>query len=411
MCLTYETRSYIQEMFNSGMWEHVPKYLGVYCAVAPIPGQPFAVHKSLTQPGLIAFYGSFEKAEAKRETIMKVGRFLAKFQPDWSQEEIRRAGEQYASENSEMVLEFATTPDEIEQVYVNGPRSCMAGPASNFSSEIHPTRVYGAGDLAVAHYGTKARVLCWPKKLTYGRIYAESEAMASKMAEALESLGYNSKGKFSGARLLRIQEHDKFVCPYLDGEQSVEDSGDFLRIGGNLIAGSTSGLIYMHEETCEICDSAFDPEDSNCSTMCDSCYDEHSWCEECEETVHNNNMTYVESADRSVCNSCLRHNYSECVKCNENFRDDETVEVEDGRVTRTYCLGCAAEHAAECTTCCTLVVLDGSTVTHCGEAVCSDEGPLSCHASHIERCTECYEHSQEDTIDAGDTSDNLELVV
>ena len=88
--LSTETKDYIRYQLISGEWECVPEYLGTFPAL-PLCGSeksPFAVHKSLTQPGMIAFYDSVEKAEARRETIMKVGRFLTRAEEEKQEERV-----------------------------------------------------------------------------------------------------------------------------------------------------------------------------------------------------------------------------------------------------------------------------------------------------------------------------------
>ena len=105
-------------------------------------------------------------------------------------------------------LKFAYTREEIREVYENGPPSCMCGDTSRFFKHKiapHPVEAYAAGDLAVAYLKRKsgkisARVLCWPAKLVYNRLYGED---ATLLQSLLKTQGY-SEGYLAGAKLCLI---------------------------------------------------------------------------------------------------------------------------------------------------------------------------------------------------------------
>jgi hypothetical protein len=218
-----------------------------WTSLAPITDH--YAHCGFTDAGevAVAFYANEDHGQLNRKTVMKPGRYLTKFYPTLSGDEVRelvtkldKAGE----------VRFTDTQEGLEYVYVNGPRSCMSHDVSDYSSSIHPVRVYAAGDLQLAYlsvheigddnFKASARALVWPAKKRIGRVYGDEQ----RLIPALEKLGY-SKGSLRGARLLRIEEGcgEGFICPYIDGETSVEDAGDFLTIGGSLSADSTNGLI------------------------------------------------------------------------------------------------------------------------------------------------------------------------
>src|SRR5690606_7560176 len=149
----------------------------------------------------------------------------------------------------------AATPDDIENVYLKGPNSCMSHDLSEFSSPEHPTRVYGDSDLQVAYIvnssgNISARVLVWPEKKLYGRIYGDED----RMSDMLEEAGYE-RGDLDGARIRRIPIRDRqYVMPYLDeaGQTFGEirkDNGDidtdFFEIGGRNAADRTDGLGFV----------------------------------------------------------------------------------------------------------------------------------------------------------------------
>lgn len=119
---------------------------------------------------------------------------------------------------------LAYTPDEIEWVYALGPKSSMTFPPSWFNSDgIHPVRVYGAGDLALAYLlecdsvaKTKifvARAVVWPEKKICSSIYGEEKNM---LAYLLLMSGY-SLGALYGARLRKVQlANGGYVIPFID---------------------------------------------------------------------------------------------------------------------------------------------------------------------------------------------------
>jgi hypothetical protein len=259
---------------------------------------------------------------------MKPGRYLTKYHGHvLSQGSIQYWCGLHAEENGEVELKFATTPDEIEAVYINGPHSCMAHDADGFSSPGHPTRVYGAGDLGIA-YGTRrnkivARTVCWPaRKIFYSVIYGDKNAITPALERAGFSREYSSA--FQGARLLRIPYENGFVCPYLDCGSSVTDGGEYLTIGGDLVAQETDGLTR----------GAF-------GTPCDRCEEPHD-----EES-----LTYLESEEQTWCNDCIHRYMTRCRYCAEYHRDTEFREVTWGGRSRYVCAGCAEENFTACSVC------------------------------------------------------------
>lgn len=100
---------------------------------------------------------------------------------------------------------------------------------------------------------------------------------------------------------------------------------------------------------CDRCGRTIDHEDDqyyapNGDTYCYDCYHEYcDYCQDCGNDFWDDDMTYVESVDHSVCPSCLRRKYHECDRCNDYFPN--------GQITRLgefhYCPNCLAELNAE----------------------------------------------------------------
>jgi hypothetical protein len=201
-------------------------------------------------------------------------------------------------------LDFAATPDDIERVYLNGPDSCMSKQGSTYQGHEHPVRVYGAGDLAIAYMtapdegeGVIARVVCWPEKKVYGRVYPNDNTSLPRLLQA-QGYAYDQE-KLHGARLLKIDNENSpgYIMPYIDGCGSVTDHGDYFTICGSISADSTNGLTSDGEE-----------------------------CPHCEECGDPEYFTYVRDADESWCASCVENNTFYCAHTGETYSDN-TVQV------------------------------------------------------------------------------------
>jgi hypothetical protein len=293
------------------------------------------VRRSAINPALLAYYARADKAEQDLWTQIKPGRYLTSELSSWlTPKQIKYWAEWQAKgvqpteiDGPAAVVLFATTPDDIEVVYINGPASCMSSLAGCYGSTKHPVRVYGAGDLAIAYLpddpkadspedNVIARAICWPERKVFGRVYPtiDTEGYAETLRTALHALGYRSahevdKG-LDGARMLRIDEEDGVTMPYLDSPyQTFDDRGDYLilRRSGEYGGTETNGV------------ACFEPE-----------Y-EHT-CERCEEDFNDGGGTvYLQCAhnggQRSAywCDSCIISDTFTCYGFNEVFSHDEVT--------------------------------------------------------------------------------------
>jgi hypothetical protein len=241
--------------------------------------------------------------ERGRLVTMKPGRYIAKFYPT---HDAARYSALWHDWYQPAVLQFAKTADEIEEVYVNGPESCMSKEC--FDSCIHPVRVYGDSDLqlAYARRGDRitARALVWPERKIHGRIYGDED----RLSAALEAAGYK-EGKFQGARIRRILENGQYVVPYLDWVQSARDDGDWLVIdrNGDIDCDVTDGLSGESGEYCSYYDEYRDEETSsvrtslsgNYQTWCQTAVEQHAfWCDHTGDYWHE--TLGLDMADGSV---------------------------------------------------------------------------------------------------------------
>jgi hypothetical protein len=232
------------------------------------PIEDHFAHISSRNWGLIAFIENSANGVVSKITEIKPGRYLQRFYPNLSENDRKKYASIIDDGNA---VQFATTADDIEWVYENGPKSCMkriyhTQDDEDFDSPFHPVRVYAAGDLAVAWTKSetgrvKERCLVWPEKKLFGRTYGDG---SGRLVAELKEQGYlsafangSAQRGFVGARLARhvveLRRDQWFVCPHVDAGASegtgggyVYDDGTHLIISGNdchMRANETKGLI------------------------------------------------------------------------------------------------------------------------------------------------------------------------
>lgn len=219
----------------------------------------FLEHIDPVKPTMIRFIRDDKDALRFRFTSMAVGRFLTRFR-DYSQDEIESYCAQIGLDMTVSKLQVSNSPDDFERIYLNGPHSCMAYEAKHdrYGDEnIHPVRLYGGLDLAVA-YITRGedivgRTLVWPEKKIHGRIYGDANRIKLRLKEE----GYVENWDFTGARLhLDRSKYDEIRAPYVDGGLNgiISECGKYIILSkteGNIVLESDSGTIYT--DHCYVC--------------------------------------------------------------------------------------------------------------------------------------------------------------
>jgi hypothetical protein len=238
-------------------------------------------HMSLTQRGKIAFTETPEKGRADRQTIMAPGRYLTRyFSEQISAQQIEAWASEAAVSGGACELHFTDDADEIQEVYENGPGSCMSGSADDYSGHCHPVRVYAGPDLQLAYCGTleqpTGRAIVWPARKVYSSQYGD----CSRMRLLLQNAGYTS-GSLCGARVRRILDRNsgQYIMPYVDGISYACDDGEYIRLGdGNIETHNTDGLGGEEDDrpVCQHCDDRYDQDDG--SYIEDR---EEDWCSSC----------------------------------------------------------------------------------------------------------------------------------
>lgn len=329
-----------QARFDDGTYKRLP-WASYEWAIA----DHFA-HVSNVDDNLVAYTRDNTAGVADKQLRVRPGRYLEQhYRHVLSQDDIRHWCAVFDRDQGRGELLFADTADGIQSVYENGPNSCMSDPAANYDSEIHPTCVYAAGDLGIAYMENEervtARALVWAERKIYGRMYGDENRLEALLKEAGFTHGSNARD-WEGARLLRVEQDDRFVAPYLDYPMdSVSDNGTYLIVSsyGDICCRHTEGL-SAPACTCDCCGESMDQDESshvNGESWCESCVDSHCFfCSGCKEYCHNDDYAGRRNDDESLCDSCACH-YTQCESC-EYLSDDTIVTVEGDH----YCGDCAS---------------------------------------------------------------------
>ena len=230
-------------------------------------------HLSLADSFQLAYVASENDGVLDKNTVITPGKYLQQF--FGSVLKPQEIAKWVAAVDKECELLFATSPEDIEMVYTtSGINSCMCYTADRFTTGgVHPTRMYGAGDLAIAYLTRKkkiiARALVYPEKMIYGRVYGDNERLVNRLVGAGYKDGAGSASCFDGAKMLR-QFHGKYlILPYLDWNMRLAPHEDnrylVLASGGPIGGGNTSGVAdgsRLQSATCPRCSNEFNLNDS-----------------------------------------------------------------------------------------------------------------------------------------------------
>ena len=252
-------------------------------------------HVALRDPTKIAFTESPDKGEADTQTAMKPGRYLKRFFPamiDADADTIKAFCTEFARvfENNKLLISM--DEEDFEEVYQNGPESCMQFVNETYAGNVHPARVYAAGDLGIAYLKRNgvitARAVVWPEKKTHCRIYGDVDRLSGLLTQA----GY-TWGPPIGAKLKRIPYDGLFVCPYIDagtargsGALSVRDAVTHLVICHPnyqyFATNRTDGVCEDNDGLYE-CDRCGDRVEDTVGVL-DGCHRERFFCSNCTAT-------------------------------------------------------------------------------------------------------------------------------
>lgn len=309
-------------------WEHLPWFHDSTRSHYP--------HLSTDDTQRLAYTASAENGTADRQTVTTPGRYLAAhYGEQLSPDAIELLAANWRERFDPTPVSFAYTPDDIADVFENGPQSCM-GPGVDFYNgyhDTHPCSIYGYGDLAVAYTGEQnnavARVVCWPEKKVFTIAYpvvqyadgTDNRPEARKLSAALENMGW-TRGSMIGAKCRRVEcAGHGFVVPYLDSGTNFSDCGTHLEIDeyGPINGQNIMGTSGETRQTCEGCGYEHEADYLNEIEGDLYCSDCSTTCGECLEFCLQADATYVD--DSVHCEACTPADYICCSGCFENRSD------------------------------------------------------------------------------------------
>ena len=271
------------------------------------------VHYSIISPMLIAYYPNLEHFRQGREVRTKLGKYLTQFkdQTQLTDLEIKSITEAHTARVQAQAgweVRFIESTDGTGwvNIYGQGERfnSCMT------NSKAVQVYAHEKSVLKLAYMLEGGSVIARAIVRTqnnyddtgtdrkgYLRIYPDANGHAEGrfMLDTLKNLGYEKQTNLNGCLLLGIpHERDDgvYMCPYIDygnggnqtGEPENIDGKTYIVIGnGEYDLANTGGWTSNVEKF-----------------SCDDCGDE----------VDEDEIEYIESVDRHICNSCRDNDYT-----------------------------------------------------------------------------------------------------
>lgn len=264
------------------------------------------LHVSLHDANLIAYYPTLKHYREGREVRTRLGAYLTKYADSFGldQTTIKTLVDRYNAVlrgRTGWRVEFIEHDDEQGWVDVydsSKVSSCMQGETAvrvyaHEHSELRLAYVKDSNDDVIA----RCIVRDDPNGDRTGwlRVYPEPSNAAEGrfLLDYLTANGYANRTHLNGALLQCIPSRysNAYVCPYLDygsgGDQTVsfvyKHGKEFLECGGgDISAANTNGYTEEQGQECDCCGERFSEDD----------------------------MTYVESTEQTVCENCLGSNFT-----------------------------------------------------------------------------------------------------
>lgn len=351
----FDTKEYVPLPWADAPW---------WKELSAIHGDHFP-HVSVNKRAFIAYTENEDKGSADIQTILKPGRYLEKYfskeagavDKELNQFMIRDLCCVFSAKHEDNILQFADTEEDMVDVYVNGPNSCMSKPAKDYpAGDLHPVSAYAAGDLQVAFIRRQgkiaARVIAWPEKKIYSQLYGD----ASRITPALTKLGYK-KGDLQGARLKKVPIKQSgrmkaFLAPHVDNVGWVQIMEDHLIIGDakgrtmdqvdGVTAGGGSGLTEPCGYKCDGCGRDDLPsrrvivyaKESGEGQMCIKCSQIHlAQCSYSGDWALKSELTEVKSRGGKtvmIGPRYLSKSTFVCAGSKDRYMNDQKIELPDG---------------------------------------------------------------------------------
>lgn len=260
-------------------------------------------HSSLNDPTRIACYPTRADAARKREVVMTPGKFYAAIHDSAQAHSVQAFAEAYIASKAPIQVHYIDNDagdydeDELQDAWMQAYRnprgftSCM----SDFSAtKNHPARFYARPNnglsLAYLTYdGNRegqvvARSIVNRKAGAYVRCYGDARLARALETSGLEACAFSA---LNGVQCNARGSNGNLVAPYLDGDLEIQWDGSAshcnITISGNYQAQETSGYASGGGG---------------------------ATCDECEERVGEDDITYSAYHDSHICDECREQNYT-----------------------------------------------------------------------------------------------------
>jgi hypothetical protein len=271
-------------------------------------------HQSDSDPSRIAYTRDEQAGINDRQTVTSVGKYLKRHFSTMPDHSIRDIAALYSGHTYEILR---TMPEMLDALS-KAPVSCMNnGNWSESFSDSHPYNAYDPAfgwALAISKKDGKitGRCLVNDTEMAFVRSY-NNNAEFSHSNEGLETWlkeqNYSKRCDWSGLRLALLVTGSgyTFLAPYLDGDTKT-------------VRKEENSLLITD------CDPEFELNNTNGRP---SEYSD-SYCDSCEDSVHEDHLHYIESEEQSVCTCCLESNYVWAYgrRHEEYFREGDVIYVE-----------------------------------------------------------------------------------
>lgn len=318
-------------------------------------------HISNKNNAMLSYTPNKEFGRADRQLTTRPGKYLRKHMPWLTPQEIEAAVARW--KGAELFqLQIVDTPEEIERVYREGPRSCMGGHDCFRGYPHHPAYIYGAGDIGVAYYmdhsleegkQIAARTLVHLKEKVYSSsVYGDYQTLESLLRESGWAKA-SGTSDWRGCKLLKIECLGYgWLMPYLDIADVVSEFENHFRIGGEFrksigMVGchSTSGTTYPLTRCYDCADGIQDGDQYEAfgETYCHHCFDARfTYCGACGCYDEHDSVPFYGCVDLCLCETCAEDRVFECEDCH----DVMPIEDQDSEFTE-LCIPCADTYRAE----------------------------------------------------------------
>lgn len=343
---------------------------------------------------------AWDKNIRRKYGIMaKPGKFFKHLNPDLNNEEIKKLVSKWHSITSnfdDTAFKFSLELNIVKYYHRNSyatdkgdlGSSCMRYP--NCQDWIEFYSYYNCSLLVLKnkHDKISARAIIWHNVVVSDNV--------TDIMDRIYTNNYNDRQRFfdyaENNNILHVDDLYQDVIikresnfdisnmtyPYLDTFYSMNDDGDLSNSssGFDIELLSTNGTASGGIGTiCEDCGERFNNDIegihiNNYGVVCDSCAENYSFCEECNEWYDTENM--ISFNDQWYCEECITDVASQCVECGD-WVNNMNIEIVDDEY---YCEGCFENNCGICKDCEATFLNDDLTEGYC--EYCAEEHTCEC---------------------------------